>query len=165
MPSGATQIITNLFFPYLARKIGNRMLSASLAILLSLVSIAIMIDLASHGPTAYRVGQLVVYYVILGNSPSPLILILSIVGSNAAGYTKKTTANALVLIAYCVGFLIGPQTFLDSPYYTRAKYVILGVYAGSLLCILGLWWLNWQENKRRDLAAAELPRNLKTRNS
>ena len=96
----------------------------------------------------------------LGNSPSPVILILSIVSTNVAGYTKKTTVNALVLIAYCVGFLIGPQTFRDPPYYTKAKYSILGVYSASLLCILGLWWINWRENKRRDMDAVELPPQL-----
>lgn len=157
MPGGVTQIMTNLFFPYLARRLGNRMLAASLAVLLSLVSIALMIGLSSRGPTAYRIGQLVAYYFILGNSPSPLILILSIVSTNVAGYTKKTTVNALVLIAYCVGFLIGPQTFLDPPYYTKAKYVILAVYSASMLCILGLWWINVRENKTRDLDAAQLP--------
>lgn len=157
MPSGATQIVTNIFFAYFAQRIGNRMLAASLAVLLSVISIAIMIGLASQGPTAFRIGQLVVYYVIVGNSPTPFILILSVVTTNVAGYTKKTTVNALVLIAYCVGFLIGPQTFRDPPYYSKAKYTILGVYCASLLCILALWWINWQENKRRDIEAAELP--------
>ncbi|KIW79392.1 hypothetical protein Z517_06004 [Fonsecaea pedrosoi CBS 271.37] len=157
MPSGLTQIVTNLFFPYLAGRLKNRMLTALLAMLLSIASIAIMTGLASEGPTAYRYGQLVVYYVILGNSPSPLILIFSIVSTNVAGYTKKTTVNALVLIAYCVGFLIGPQTFQDPPYYTKAKYTILGVYLASSLCIFGLWFLNWRENKRRDAIAGDLP--------
>lgn len=157
MPSGVTQIITNLLFPWLAGKLRNRMLAASLSILLSIASIAIMIGLASRGPTDFRIGQLVVYYVILGNSPSPLILIFSIVSTNVAGYTKKTTVNALVLIAYCVGFLIGPQTFRDPPYYTKAKYTILGVYSASWFCILGLWWINWRENKKREAVAAELP--------
>ncbi|EXJ75637.1 uncharacterized protein A1O5_00144 [Cladophialophora psammophila CBS 110553] len=157
MPSGVTQIVTNLFFSYLAGKLRNRMLTASLAIMLSILSIAIMTGLSSHGPTAHRIGQLVAYYIILGNSPSPLILILSIVSTNVAGYTKKTTVNALILIAYCVGFLIGPQTFRDPPYYMKAKYTILGVYSASLLCILGLWWINWRANQRRDLDAAELP--------
>lgn len=157
MPSGITQIVTNLAFPYLARKIRNRMLAASLAVLLSIFSIALMTGLASEGPTAYRIGQLVAYYIILGNSPSPLILILSLVSSNVAGYTKKTTVNSLVLISYCGGFLIGPQTFRDPPYYTNAKYTILGVYLASLLCLLGLWWINWRENRRRDQASADLP--------
>jgi MFS transporter, ACS family, allantoate permease len=157
MPSGLTQIVTNLFFPYLATRIGNRMLAASLAALLSIVCMVIMIGLASEGPTAYRIGQLVVYYVVLGNSPSPLILILSIVSSNAAGYTKKTTVNALVLISYCLGFIIGPQTFRDPPFYTNAKYTILAVYCASMVCLLLLWWINKRENKRRNAAAHDLP--------
>lgn len=157
MPGGLTQVITNLGFPYLARKFNNRMLAACLAQLLSLFSIALMTGLARDGPAAHRIGQLIGYYFLFGNTPSGLILILSSVSTNVAGYTKKTTVNAMVLSAYCVGFLIGPQTFRDGPYYTNGKYNIIAMYGFALLCCMGLWWINKKENDRRDAVAAELP--------
>lgn len=157
MPGGVTQVITNLGFPYLARKFNNRMLAASLAQLLSLFGIALMTGLARDGPTAHRIGQLIGYYILFGNTPSGLILILSSVSTNVAGYTKKTTVNAMVLSSYCIGFLIGPQTFRDGPYYTNAKYNIIAMYSFALLCCLGLWWINKKENSRRDAVADQLP--------
>ena len=47
-----------------------------------------------------------------------------------AGYTKKTTVAAMYLIAYCVGNIIGPQTFRpkDAPRYVPAEITILVCY-------------------------------------
>jgi ACS family allantoate permease-like MFS transporter len=157
MPGGLLQIIVNLGFPYLAFKINNRMLSASIAMLLSLFGIALMTGLAREGPTAHRIGQLVGYYILYGNTATAFILILSSVSTNVAGYTKKTTVNAMTLISYCVGFLIGPQTFRDGPHYTNAKYNIIAQYFIALACCLALLWINARENKRRDAAAVDLP--------
>jgi hypothetical protein len=36
------------------------------------------------------------------------------VSSNVAGYTKKAVTGATLFVAYCVGNIIGPQTFKDS---------------------------------------------------
>jgi hypothetical protein len=44
---------------------------------------------------------------------------LSLIASNAAGFTKKSVATSLYTIAYCVGNIIGPFTFRshDAPAY------------------------------------------------
>jgi hypothetical protein len=39
---------------------------------------------------------------------------LIIVSSNIAGYTKKQVTGALLFTGYCVGNIIGPQTFKQS---------------------------------------------------
>lgn len=39
---------------------------------------------------------------------------LTIVSSNIAGYTKKQVTGALLFTGYCVGNIIGPQTFKSS---------------------------------------------------
>lgn len=39
---------------------------------------------------------------------------LTMVSSNVAGYTKKQLTGALLFTGYCVGNIIGPQTFIDS---------------------------------------------------
>lgn len=36
------------------------------------------------------------------------------VSSNVAGYTKKQLTGAVLFTGYCVGNIIGPQTFRDS---------------------------------------------------
>ena len=41
-------------------------------------------------------------------------LSLSLISSNVAGFTKKSTASALMFVAYCVGNIVGPQFFIPS---------------------------------------------------
>lgn len=49
------------------------------------------------------------YFQGLGFSMS-----LTMVSSNIAGYTKKQLTGAVVFTGYCVGNIIGPQTFISS---------------------------------------------------
>jgi MFS transporter, ACS family, allantoate permease len=135
------------------------MVTAAFSQLLSIVSIAVMLALSSlgGGPTSYRAAQLVAYYVLIGNAPTGFIFILSVISSNVAGFTKKTTVNGMVLSSYCVGFLIGPQTFQDPPYYTAGKYTMIAMYSAAMFCFLGLWNINRIENTRRNRASTELP--------
>lgn len=39
---------------------------------------------------------------------------LTMVSSNIAGSTKKQLTAAILFTGYCVGNIIGPQTFIDS---------------------------------------------------
>lgn len=39
---------------------------------------------------------------------------LTMVSSNVAGYTKKQITGAVLFTGYCVGNIIGPQTFITS---------------------------------------------------
>ena len=39
---------------------------------------------------------------------------LSLISSNVAGFTKRSTVSALLFVAYCVGNIVGPQFFLAS---------------------------------------------------
>ncbi|KAI2855308.1 hypothetical protein CBS63078_4802 [Aspergillus niger] len=79
-------------------------------------------------------------------------LSLSIISSNVAGFTKRSTTSALLFVAYCVGNIVGPQFFYSSeePYYpTGMKAATSGLALGAffLVCLLGYYiW----ENKRRD---------------
>lgn len=51
-------------------------------------------------------------------------MFLTMISSNVAGYTKKNAHWSDLVPGYCVGNIIGPQTFRDSevPYY-RSAYV------------------------------------------
>ena len=157
MPGGAVEIISMLGLSYLATKCHNRMLCAVGGQLAGLLGIALMMGLARSGTTAYPVGQLIGYYLVIGNSATALVLILSTISSNTAGYTKKTTVNAISLIGYCVGFLIGPQTYRQSPAYLDAKWTIVAMWVVALLVCLGLYYVNAHENRRRDRIAVDLP--------
>ena len=70
--------------------------------------------------------------------------------------------NAIVLMSFCVGNVVGPETFQakDAPQYIPAKMTIVIVLAFSILITLTLMFLYSRENKRRDrLGHVDMPHN------
>ena len=57
-------------------------------------------------PLSNNSGRLAGYYLTQA-SPTPFVALLSLLASNVAGYTKKTTVAAMYLIGYCIGNIIG----------------------------------------------------------
>ncbi|KAJ3943295.1 uncharacterized protein N0V96_006215 [Colletotrichum fioriniae] len=87
---------------------------------------------------------------------SPVILSMS--SGNFGGFTKKTTVNAMIFIAYCAGNIIGPQLFFEweAPSYSSGFLAMLICYSlGVLMCFVLRYYLVW-ENKRRDSIGEEL---------
>ena len=97
------------------------------------------------------------------------------ISSNVAGYTKKQLTAAIVFTGYCVGNIIGPQTFLNSEArksplgiqddfplcrllrqglarYKSAYIAMLVGYTIKLLMVFVLYFYMYRENKRRDAA-------------
>lgn len=75
-------------------------------LLVSLIGILLMRQL----PTEKKWGRLVgVWLVSVFGAGWPLSL--SLVSSNFAGFTKKSTVTAILFIGYCVGNIAGPQLF------------------------------------------------------
>ena len=70
--------------------------------------------------------------------------------------------NAIVLMSFCVGNVIGPETFQakDAPQYIPAQMTIVIVLSFSILITLSLMFLYSRENKKRDRQGhVETPRN------
>ena len=87
---------------YLGDRYGQRILISTYGVALSMVGTIIMIAV----PDSHRRGRLAGAY-FTGSSSTGFVAVLSLIASNVAGYTKKTTVAALFLIAYCVGNIIG----------------------------------------------------------
>ncbi len=85
-------------------------------------------------------------------APIGFICMLSIVASNVAGHTKKITTNAIFLVSFCVGNLVGPQTFIDSqaPDYVGGKVSIAVCGVCSFLILISIYASYSWENKKRD---------------
>lgn len=105
-PGGAIEVITLILGGWLGDKYGNRIIIASFGLMLSIIGMALIVGL----PLDNNGGRLGGYYLTQA-SAMPFVAFLSLISSNIAGYTKKTTVAAMYLIAYCVGNIIGPQTF------------------------------------------------------
>ncbi len=98
----------------------------------------------------HSAGRLVGYYMTQA-SPTPFVALLSLVSTNVAGWTKKTTVAAMYLIGYCVGNIIGPQIFQasDAPQYRPAEITIIVCWAVCLLDIIFIYcWYRLQNAKK-----------------
>nr|QFR37062.1 MFS transporter [Cyberlindnera americana] len=92
-------------------------------------------------------------------NPISMIQCLSCFSSNTGGSTKKAVTNAIFLIGYSVGFVVGPQTFIDSqaPGYAGGKVAIVVSYSASLLFLLLMWWEYHHRNVKNAKRLREHP--------
>ncbi|KAI4170896.1 MAG: hypothetical protein LQ343_004660 [Gyalolechia ehrenbergii] len=101
-PGGAIEVVTLIVCGYLGDHYGHRLLISSSGLILSILGMLLIVAL----PLSNHVGRLIGYYLTQA-SPTVFVALLSLIASNVAGYTKKTTVAAIYLIAYCAGNIIG----------------------------------------------------------
>lgn len=106
-------------------------------------------------PLANSNGRLAGYY-LTQSSATAFVALLSLLSSNVAGYTKKTTVAAMYLIGYCIGNIVGPQTFVpkDAPHYVPAEITILVCWAVCLLDLCFILWYYKRLNKKNEAIRA-----------
>jgi len=145
MPGGAVEFVGCIALALCSRWVKSRMFIAVFGTVVTLVACCM---LAFGKSVAVRYAGLTLEWFL----PIGTICLLSNISSNVAGHTKKTTVNAIFLIGYCVGNLIGPQTFIatEAPSYRTAQICIVAFMAMSIVTLLALWFCYWYENKKKD---------------
>lgn len=145
MPQGAVEVVGCIGLAMSTKYVRSKMLVACIGVLLTLMACC-MLAFSESIPVRYA-GLTMQTFLPIG-----FICLLSNISSNVAGHTKKTTVNAIFLIGYCVGNLIGPQTFIakEAPDYKTAEICMVVFMIVALLCLLGLWYSYWIDNKRKD---------------
>ncbi|KAF2090099.1 allantoin permease [Saccharata proteae CBS 121410] len=149
IPSGGVSIVSILAATYLAGRYDQRGLNAIFLLIPGVLGGCLMAFL----PADNKAGKLIGNYLTncIGAS---LPLLYSWVAANFAGHTKKVTMNAMLLMSFCLGNIIGPLTFrkTDAPEYVPAKITIVVVccVAIGFIVLLRLYY-GW-ENGRRDRA-------------
>ena len=141
-PSGLIQIIFFVVSGFLGDRFGQRILVSTVGLILGIVGMIIIIALPAHSPG----GRLAGYYMIAGVS-TVFVALFSLIATNVAGYTKKTTVAALYLIAYSAGNIIGAQIFRDN--YTTAEIIILACFGFCLFDALFIWWYWRRQNEKK----------------
>lgn len=101
-PGGAVEIVFLIACGWAGDKYGNRILISMIGLLTAILGMLLIVAL----PLSSNSGRLAGYYLTQA-SPTPFVALLSLVASNVAGYTKKTSVAAMFLIGYCVGNIIG----------------------------------------------------------
>jgi len=147
LPSGAVSVISILTATYLAGRFDQRGLNVVTLLIPGAIGGALMAFL----PGESKAGKLIGNYLTncIGSS---LPLLYSWVSANISGHTKKVCMNAILLMSFCMGNIIGPLTFRqeDAPGFIPAKITIIvacGAAAGMTMCLR--FYYVW-ENKRRD---------------
>ena len=101
-PGGAVEVITLVVCGYLGDRYGNRILLGSSGLVVAIIGIVLIVAL----PLSNNQGRLGGYYLTQA-APTAFVALLSLISSNVAGYTKKTTVAAIYLVCYCIGNIIG----------------------------------------------------------
>ncbi|KAF2442825.1 MFS general substrate transporter [Karstenula rhodostoma CBS 690.94] len=107
-------------------------------------------------PTGNRAGRLVGnYFTHVTGAFLPLSY--SFAACNFAGHTKKVTMNAILLMSFCLGNILGPLTFRDedAPEFTPAKITIVAVDSTVVVAVMILLGYYMWENKRRNNAQVQ----------
>lgn len=141
-----------MFCGWLGDRLGQRILVSMSGLSVALLGMILIVAL----PLDNNSGRLAGYYLTQA-SPTPFVALLSLIATNVAGYTKKTTVAALYLIAYCVGNIIGPQTFRpkDAPRYKPAEITIIVCWGLCLIDLAFIWWYCRRMNKKKEMQRAE----------
>ncbi|KAL9051457.1 MAG: hypothetical protein Q9162_005988 [Coniocarpon cinnabarinum] len=145
-PGGAVEVVTIVAWGWVSYYHGNRIFFSSLSLCLALMGVILIVALPLHNSN----GRLAGYYFTQA-SATPFVALLSLISTNVAGYTKKTTVAALYLIAYCTGNIIGPQTFRpkDAPRYVPAEITIIACWSFCLLDLACIYtYCRWQNRKK-----------------
>lgn len=152
-PNGAVQVVGTLLICWAADKTKNRLIWAAIGLFIPMIGFVLLVIL----PITNLNGQLAAFY-ITSTAASGFTLLLSMISSNIAGQTKKSTVSAMFFIAYCVGNLIGPQiiNLKDAPRYVTCKIIICVLYGFGLFLLMAMRFLNVYRNKQKDKKMAEL---------
>lgn len=146
MPSGGVELVGCILFGFFGRRLG-----VGLPVAIAGNLIFTLLAMCLLGFAKNNIAQMVGIW-LFGASPVPYICLLSNISSNTAGHTKKVVSNAIFLIGYCVGNMIGPQTFKaeEAPTYTTAKVTMVVCAVIQVLTLVSLLVYYVIENKRRN---------------
>lgn len=153
MPSGLVSIASAAITGYFAGRQSNRWLWISLLCVPAVLGGALM----SFLPATNKKGHLAGIYLINTITPT-LVLVYSWVTANVAGQTKRVFATSLISAAFCIGSIIGPQTFQekDAPQYIPAKIAVLATQSAAILvAVTARLYYGWQ-NSRKETASAQM---------
>jgi predicted MFS family arabinose efflux permease len=153
LPSGAVAIVSVLGATWSAGHFNQR----AVFIVLLLIPGAIGGCLMAFLPGDAKAGKLIGNYMTncIGAS---LPLLYSWVAANYAGHTKKVTMNAVLLMSFCLGNIIGPETFQnkDAPDFIPAKITIVVTVCVAIVLTITLRFVYMRENRRRDRVEVDL---------
>ncbi|RAH75132.1 putative MFS transporter [Aspergillus aculeatinus CBS 121060] len=147
IPGGVVSVISILAGTHLAGRFDQRCLCVLGILGCGLLGGCLMAFAPSDNKGAMLAGNYLTNCV-----GSALPLMYSIAGANVAGHTKKVTMNAIVLMSFCLGNILGPLSFRtqDEPEYMPAKVAIVATVSVAIMFTGLLKCYYICENRRRE---------------
>lgn len=152
MPSGGCEIVGCSFLPWMVKFVRHRMILSVFTLALMIVS-SCMVAFVKHNNSARLAGL-----YLIGVSPVVMVCAFSCFQSNTAGHTKKVTTTAIYLIGYCVGNLIGPQTFVtkQAPGYIGGKIAMVACYSVAFVLVCIIYLNYYLKNKKKEKLVSQM---------
>lgn len=149
MPTGAVGIFVVLLSGYLSDRWNDRSLVMLICLIPTIVAAGLMYGLDPDGIPQNK-GVLLFASYLSGTFGAAFMLLLAWNASNLAGHSKKVTANALTLVGFCTGNILGTQTFQESeaPGYKSGKIAIVACLTAQVLVCFALRYCNDRLNKK-----------------
>ncbi|KAG4258952.1 hypothetical protein FPRO04_11041 [Fusarium proliferatum] len=158
MPSNAIHLVSVVFAGWFCTRFKNTRCYVMIATNIIVLIGAVLVD---NLPQSNHQGRLASFYIIYVNTV-PFGLGMSMLSSNIAGFTKKSTASVMMFLGYCLGQFTGPQFFIthEAPQFQTAfKGFYSSVAAMIVLEIVLLIYIKYQ-NHRRDRRQVQEIHNL-----
>ncbi|KAG4292641.1 hypothetical protein FPRO06_12129 [Fusarium proliferatum] len=158
MPSNAIHLVSVVFAGWFCTRFKNTRCYVMIATNIIVLIGAVLVDNLSQ---SNHQGRLASFYIIYVNTV-PFGLGMSMLSSNIAGFTKKSTASVMMFLGYCLGQFTGPQFFItrEAPQFQTAfKGFYSSVAAMIVLEIVLLIYIKYQ-NHRRDRRQVQEIHNL-----
>ncbi|KAK5130864.1 hypothetical protein LTR08_001585 [Meristemomyces frigidus] len=149
MPAGAIGVVFVLLSGWLSDRWRDRSLVMFICIIPTILAAALMIGFDPNG-TPLNKGALLAASFLSGTFGAAFMLLLAWNASNIAGHTKKVTTNAVTLVSFALGNILGTQTFQTSqaPGYIGGKIAIIVTLGCLCFVIVGLRLSNDKLNRR-----------------
>ncbi|KIW13952.1 hypothetical protein PV08_06733 [Exophiala spinifera] len=163
MPSGAVGIFIVLLSGYLSDRWNDRSLVMLICLIPTIVAAGLMYGLDPDGIPKSK-GALLFASYLSGTFGAAFMLLLAWNASNIAGHSKKVTSNALTLVGFCTGNILGTQTFQQSeaPGYKSGKIAIVACLSAQVLVCFALRYCNDRLNKKNQQILAGMSEEEKT---
>lgn len=147
-PAGLIGAITVILCGYLSDRWNDRSLVMMICLLPTILGAALMIGLDPNGVPKNKPGLLAASF-ITGTFGAAFMLLLAWNASNISGHSKKVTVNAITLVSFCAGNIIGTQTFqsTQAPGYVSGKASIVATLSAQILVSIVLRIYNDRLNK------------------
>ncbi|KAF5393880.1 hypothetical protein D9757_000097 [Collybiopsis confluens] len=153
-PAGAVASLMTLFCGWYSDRENERMIPIIFALVPTIVGAAMLIALNDSG----KKGALLFATYLIGTFGSALSTVYAYNASNTSGHTKKSTVNAMTLLTFSLGNIIGTEIFQpkDAPAYIPGKIAIMVLLTIQLGICLLLRWINLRLNKNKRALIEEI---------